>query len=81
MRELVEDRVVLRGDCVAVERRPGLGRRRAAVVDVRRVPRLVDEHGAPAVVVDLAQITERGALAHAKHLVEAHIDIRGGVSQ
>ena len=27
------------------------------------------------------QITERGALAHAKHLVEAHIDIRGGVSQ
>ena len=71
--ELVENRIMTGGDGVFVDRGAGFRSRRTAVATVWRFVWHGDQRGAPAVVVDLAQISEIAHVLHAEHAIEVGV--------
>ena len=71
--ELVENRIMAGRDRVLVDGGAGFRSGSATVTQVRRLARHGDQRGAPAIVVDFAQIPEIAYGLHAEHAIETGV--------
>ena len=79
--QVAENRVVARGDCIAVDRRAGGWRGRAAIGHMGSLVRLLHHGRSPTVVVNLAQLAEGVGALRTQHLAQRDVLVRGRVSQ
>ena len=73
VRKLVENRIMSGCDRVLVDGDAGFRGGSATVTQVRRLARHGDQRGAPAIVVDFAQIPEIAYGLHAEHAIETGV--------
>ena len=73
VRKLVENRIMSGCDRVLVDGGAGFRGGSATVTQVRRLARHGDQRGAPAIVVDFAQIPEIAYGLHAEHAIETGV--------